>query len=48
VASPNINPDPAKGIINIELAGVTDKRKVRAYLQSTANLQFFEKFPAEE
>ena len=30
VASPNINPDPAKGIINIELAGVTDKERVRA------------------
>lgn len=42
VASPNINPDPAKGIINIELAGVTDPERVRRYLQSTANLQFFE------
>lgn len=42
VASPNINPDPAKGIINIELAGVNDPERVRHYLQSTANLQFFE------
>ncbi len=42
VASPNINPDPAKGIINIELAGVNDPERVRRYLQSTANLQFFE------
>ena len=42
LASPNINPDANKGIINIELAGVTDKDRVRAYLQSTANLQFFE------
>lgn len=40
VASPSINPDPAKGIINIELAGVNDKERVRSYLQSTANLQF--------
>lgn len=42
VASPTINPDPAKGIITIELAGVTDAERVRKYLQSTANLQFFE------
>ena len=42
VSSPNINPDPTKGIINIELAGVNDPVRVRNYLQSTANLQFFE------
>ncbi|MEP6683767.1 MAG: protein translocase subunit SecDF [Parafilimonas sp.] len=42
VASPNINPDPKKGIINIELAGINDPERVRHYLQSTANLQFFE------
>ncbi|MDD2793896.1 MAG: protein translocase subunit SecDF [Sediminibacterium sp.] len=47
VASPNINPDPAKGIINIELAGVNDKQRVRSYLQSTANLQFFEVYTLE-
>lgn len=47
VASPNINPDPAKGIINIELAGVNDKERVRSYLQSTANLQFFEVYTFE-
>jgi SecD/SecF fusion protein len=47
VASPNINPDPAKGIINIELAGVNDKERVRSYLQSTANLQFFEVYTLE-
>ena len=47
VASPNINPDPAKGIINIELAGVSDKARVRSYLQSTANLQFFETYTLE-
>ncbi len=47
VASPNINPDPAKGIINIELAGVNDKARVRSYLQSTANLQFFEIYTLE-
>ena len=36
LASPNINPDAAKGIINIELAGITDKERVRSFLQSTA------------
>jgi len=47
LASPTINPDPNKGIINIELAGVTDKERVRSYLQSTANLQFFEVYTFE-
>ncbi|PZX65810.1 protein translocase subunit SecDF [Hydrotalea sandarakina] len=47
VSSPNINPDPAKGIINVELAGITDPERVRNYLQSTANLQFFEVYTAE-
>jgi SecD/SecF fusion protein len=42
VAQPNINLDENKGIINIELAGVTDKERVRKYLQSAANLQFWE------
>lgn len=44
VSSPNINPDPVKGIINIELAGINDEERVRHYLQSTANLQFFEMY----
>ncbi len=47
LSSPNINPDPAKGIINIELAGVTDPERVRNNLQSTANLQFFEVYTGE-
>lgn len=42
VASPSINPNPKKGIINIELAGVTNPDRVKNFLQSTANLQFFE------
>ncbi|MBS4042789.1 MAG: protein translocase subunit SecDF [Chitinophagaceae bacterium] len=42
VASPNINPDEQKGTINIELAGAKDPERVRNFLQSTANLQFFE------
>lgn len=44
VASPTINPDPNKGIITIELAGINDPERVRHYLQSTANLQFFETY----
>lgn len=47
VASPNINPDPVKGYINIELAGINDKERVRAFLQSSANLQFFEVYTFE-
>jgi SecD/SecF fusion protein len=42
VASPNINKDESKNIITVELAGAKDKERVRKYLQSTANLQFFE------
>ncbi len=42
VAQPNINPDAAKGIINVELPGVQDQERVRRLLQSSANLQFWE------
>ena len=42
VAQPNINANPSKGTINVELPGVKDKVRVRNYLQSTANLQFWE------
>jgi len=48
VASPNINKDPAKAIISIELAGANDPERVRRYLQSTANLQFFEVYNLSE
>ena len=48
VAQPTINLDEAKGIITIELAGVTDPERVRKYLQSTANLQFFEVYNISE
>jgi len=48
VSSPNINPNPAKGIISIELAGANDPERVRKYLQSTANLQFFEVYNINE
>jgi len=42
VAQPNINLDEAHGIISVELAGASDPERVRKYLQSTANLQFWE------
>jgi SecD/SecF fusion protein len=42
VAQPSINLDANRGIITVELAGATDPDRVRKYLQSTANLQFWE------
>src|SRR5688572_30142542 len=47
VAQPNISLDEDKGIISVELAGATDPERVRRYLQSTANLQFFEVYTWE-
>jgi SecD/SecF fusion protein len=48
VAQPNISLDEDKGIISVELAGATDPERVRKYLQSTANLQFFEVYTLEQ
>ncbi|MFM2359659.1 MAG: hypothetical protein RLY16_1652, partial [Bacteroidota bacterium] len=48
VAQPSINLDENKGIINVELAGVTDKERVRKYLQASANLQFWEVYNIQE
>jgi len=42
VAQPNINLDETKGIINVELAGVTDIERVQKLLQASAHLQFWE------
>ncbi len=42
VSQPNINLDKNKGIITVELAGANDPDRVRKFLQSTANLQFWE------
>ena len=42
VAQPSISLDQNRAIINVELAGATDPDRVRNYLQSTANLQFWE------
>jgi SecD/SecF fusion protein len=41
VAQPNINLDENKGVINVELAGITEPERVRKFLQSSANLQFW-------
>ncbi len=48
VAQPNINLDENKGIIQVELAGVTDKERVRKYLQASANLQFWAVYSLDE
>jgi SecD/SecF fusion protein len=48
VAQPNISLDENKGIITVELAGATDPERVRRYLQSTANLQFFEVYTLKD
>jgi SecD/SecF fusion protein len=48
VAQPNINPNPERGIITVELPGVQDQERVRKYLQSSANLQFWEVYNISE
>ena len=48
VAQPYINLDQGKGIITVDLPGVDDKERVRKYLQSTANLQFWEVYNISE
>ena len=48
VAQPNINLDENKGIINVELAGIKDPERVRNFLQSSANLQFWEVYNISE
>ncbi len=48
VAQPNINLDENKGIIQVELAGIKDPERVRKFLQSSANLQFWEVYRIDE
>ncbi len=48
VAQPNINPDPEKQIISVELPGVQDKERVKKNLQASANLQFWEVYRIDE
>jgi SecD/SecF fusion protein len=42
VAQPLLNLEAAKGIITVDLPGVDDKDRVRKFLQTSANLQFWE------
>ncbi len=48
VAQPNINLDENKGVITVELAGVSDKDRVRKLLQASANLQFWAVYNLDE
>lgn len=48
VAQPNINLDETKEIITVELAGVRNPERVRNFLQSTANLEFYETYSNQE
>ena len=48
VAQPNIQKDPTKNRLYIELPGVQDEATVAQKLQSTANLQFFENYKFSE
>jgi SecD/SecF fusion protein len=48
VAQPSINLDENKDIITVELAGVRNPERVRNYLQSTANLEFYETYTNQE
>lgn len=48
VAQPNINLDKNRGIISVELAGVSNPERVRKYLQSTAKLEFWETYSQHE
>src|SRR5918993_2496905 len=48
LASPTINLDENRGVINVELAGITDRERVRKLLQASANLQFWEVYNIKE
>ncbi len=48
VSQPTINLDDNKDIITVELAGVRNPERVRTYLQSTANLEFYETYNNQE
>jgi len=48
VAQPNINPNQDRGTITVELPGLQDQERVRKYLQSSANLQFWLTYKGEE
>jgi SecD/SecF fusion protein len=48
VKQPNVTLEPARGRINVELAGVDNPERVRKLLQATASLEFWETYKASE
>ncbi len=48
VAQPNVNLDENRGIISVELAGVSNPERVRRFLQATAKLEFWETYSQHE
>jgi len=48
VAQPSLNLEEAKGIITVDLPGIDDKDRVRKFLQTSANLQFWEVYNLQE
>lgn len=48
VAQPTVNLDENRGIISVELAGVSNPERVRKYLQATAKLEFWETYSQHE
>ena len=48
MAQPNINSNPDKKIITVELPGIKDKERARKLLQTTANLQFWEVYTLKD
>ncbi len=48
VAQPSINLDEDRGMISVELAGVQNPERVRKYLQSSAQLEFWEVYKNSE
>jgi SecD/SecF fusion protein len=48
VSQPNLSLDENKNIITVELAGAKDPERVKKFLQSSANLQFWEVYNRNE
>jgi SecD/SecF fusion protein len=48
VSQPNLSLDENKNIITVELAGAKDPERVKKFLQSSANLQFWEVYTINE
>jgi SecD/SecF fusion protein len=48
VSQPNLSLDETKNIITVELAGAKDPERIKKFLQSSANLQFWEVYTINE